>query len=189
MKTYRTTSCAEFARLASEQSEERLIIHRAFAPCAWTGRLRTLNESECRRRGIPIGRGEYIGGSIVCMPGDLSLCLMSWGNSDFAPALVEAAADWLTERGIAVERDNNDVLADGKKVISWARATTVRGWTQSVVHFSVGPMDIGLVRAICTKPMAKEPGSLGEYGITAELILSALRDNIIFAEEGGEHEQ
>lgn len=168
MKAYHTNSCTEFTHLASEFSEERIITHVTKTSCVWTGQLPTLNCEECEKRGIEIGQGEYLGGSIVNMPGDLSLCIVTWGDSDLAPQIVDKTAEWLSERGISITYDENDVLADSKKVVSWARATTLQGWCQSVVHFSIGEMDLELVKAICTKPMVKVPGALSEYGVTAE---------------------
>lgn len=174
VKIYKTTSCKEFEQLASAFIEPRYIIHITDKPCAWTGQLNTLNRTECERRDIDIGQGEYLGGSIVNMPGDLTICIITWGNSNLPQQIVDTTAKWLSERKISIVRDENDILADGKKVISWARATTLQGWCQSAVHFSIGPMDLALVKAICTKPMKKIPGSLSEYGITAEMILNEI---------------
>ena len=165
----------QFERLASAWSGERLIINIADTPCVWTGRLNTLDEDACKKANLIIATGEYLGGSIVCFHGDLSLCLVTWGNTlpDFGEMCMEAVADLLTEAGAEVRRDNNDVLADGKKIASWARATTRSGWVQTVVHFSVNT-DLELIKRICTKPMRKVPGQLSDYGITAEDILDRL---------------
>lgn len=172
MDIIKTTNPLEFESYANDclSGHEGMVLHVAASVNAWTGQLDTLDRAECERRGIVIGTGLYLGGSIVNMPGDLSVCLTTWGESDFAPRAVDAIADWLASRGVAITRDGNDVLADGKKVISWARAMHIRGWCQSVIHFSVGPMDLDLVKAICTKPMAKIPGALSDYGVTAEMI-------------------
>jgi len=161
--------------LDKDNGHEGLVIHVCEEPCVWTGQIPTLDEQECIRRGLTVCRGRYLGGSIVNMPGDLSLCLTTWGDSEQAPQWVDKLAAYLDRRGIAVTRDDNDVLADGKKVLSWARATTIDGWQQSVVHCSVGRMDLELVEAVCTKPMVKVPGSLVEYGITADELLRELR--------------
>ena len=176
MDIYRTSDPAAAYRLSREcmAGHEGEIIVVNVAPCVWTGRLNTMDLSACAGRGLTVAYGEYLGGSIVCMPGDLSVMRVTFGSNEWAPELVDAAAAWLEGRGIAVTRDENDVLADGRKVISWARATGYEGWCQSVVHFSIGPMDLDLVRTVCTKPMTKVPGSLGEYGVTAEDVLGAL---------------
>lgn len=174
MKIYRTSSCKETEQLAGAYTEERLIVCVTEKPCVFTGRSHALNQKACDLRGLEVGRGEYLGGSIVCMPGDLSLCRISWGRNDWAERVVKLFLAWLKGKVTNIETDGNDVLAAGKKVISWARATTKAGWCQSVVHFSVGPMDLDLVKAICTKPMNKIPGSLGEYGIRAEDVLAVI---------------
>ena len=75
---------------------------------------------------------------------------------------------------------SSDLLADGKKVASWARATLITGWVQTVAHFSVN-VDVDLIRQICTKPMVKVPGALSDYGITAEMIWDDIKD--IFGQE------
>ncbi len=183
MRIQRTKNADYFESVANEclSGREGAIVCINAAPCVWTGELNTLNLAACKRNKLYVGRGKYLGGSIVNMPGDLSICMTTWGNSELAPQIVERAAAWLEKRGAAITRDENDVLADGKKVVSWARVTTVQGWCQSVVHFSVGAMDLELVREICTKPMKKTPGALSLYGITAEMIWAEIKD--IFGQE------
>ena len=180
MKIQRTRNADYFESVANEclAGREGIVVCINADVCVWTGELNTLNLTECKRRNLYVGKGKYLGGSIVNMPGDLSICITAWGNSELAPKIVDHAAEWLAERGISITRDENDVLADGKKVISWARATTLQGWCQSVVHFSVGAMDLELVQAICTKPMVKVPGALSLYGITADMIWNEIKDNL-----------
>ena len=139
-----------------------------------TGVSKTSDKALARELGIPIWEGEHLGGSLVNFHGDLSLVLTTWGHIDFGERLFTATADYLRGKGIDVSTDNNDVLADGKKVMSWARATTKDGWVQSAAHFSVNT-DLDLIRQICTKPMAKEPGALSKYGVTAD----DLYDNVV----------
>ncbi len=178
MKVQRTKRPEYFEAVANEclAGREGAIVCINEEPCVWTGELNTLDLAACKRHKLYVGQGKYLGGSIVNMPGDLSLCITTWGHSELAPRIVERAAAWLEKRGAAITRDENDVLADGKKVISWARATTIKGWCQSVVHFSVGSMDLELVREICTKPMVKEPGALSRYGVTAEMLWKEIKD-------------
>ncbi|MBE6993399.1 MAG: hypothetical protein E7423_01965 [Ruminococcaceae bacterium] len=176
MEIYRTSDPAAAVRRYREcmAGHEGLIICKAEGHFVETGGLATLDRDACARLNIPVAEAEYLGGSIVVMPGDLDLCRVTWGTVDWAPEMMDRVEAWLRARGIAVTRDRNDLLADGKKVASWARATSYDGWCMSVMHFSVGPMDLELVRSICTKEMMKTPGSLGEYGITAEDILALL---------------
>lgn len=132
------------------------------------GELLTYDPEEIEKRGLFLGKGQHLGGTIVNMPGDVSVCITTWGDSDLAPEIAAKLTNWLTEKGLNITTDGNDTLVEGKKVISWARATTVKGWCQGVVHASVGAIDLELVKAICTKPMEKVPGALSEYGITAD---------------------
>ncbi len=177
MKIQKTKNAKYFETVANEclAGREGAIVCINDEPCVWTGELDTLDLAACKRHKLYVGRGKYIGGSIVNMPGDLSICITTWGNSDLAPQIVDRAVEWLEAKGVAITDDENDVLADGKKVISWARATTLQGWCQSVVHFSIGTMDLDLVREICTKPMLKEPGALSLYGVTAEMLWNGIR--------------
>ncbi len=169
MRIYRAESAAAFEEYANRclyPGGEGCVYHISPSVSVWTGQLATLDLAACERLGLEVGHGQYLGGSIVNMPGDLSICITTWGDSDLAPEIVERMAARLRELG-EVSMDENDILLEGKKVVSWARATTVKGWCQSVIHCSVGPMDLDLVREICTKAMEKIPGSLGEYGLTA----------------------
>ena len=177
MKIQRTKNAEYFEAVANEclAGREGAIACINADPCVWTGELNTLNRDACKKHKLYVGKGKYLGGSIVNMPGDLSICITTWGNSDLAPQIVDRAVEWLSARNILITRDENDVLADGKKVVSWARATTIQGWCQSVVHFSVGAMDLDLVREICTKPMVKIPGALSLYGITAEMLWNEVK--------------
>lgn len=141
-----------------------------------TGITHTADLDKARELGLPIWRAEHLGGTIICFPGDLSMCLVTWGNSmpDFGERSMEAVAELLEERGAVVTYDNNDVLADGKKVASWARATLVSGFVQTVLHFSVN-VDLELIKEICIKTMEKVPGALSDYGITADMIWQRIK--------------
>lgn len=139
--------------------------------CVWSGVPKYYSEQYCQEHNIDVEHAEYVGGSIVNMPGDLSICISTRGISDLAPRIVNYIVQWLEDKGLNLTRDANDILINGKKVISWTRAMTVSGYSQNVIHFSVGPMDLDLVKAICTKPMEKIPGSLLDYNITSFQIL------------------
>lgn len=134
-----------------------------------TGVTNTSDKEAARAMGIPVWEALHDGGSIVCFPGDLSLCLVWKNGNDPAPRWMQKCAELLRGRGAAVTFDHNDVLADGKKVASWANAGLPEGFMQTVAHFSVN-VDVELIRRICTKPMVKVPGAMSDYGITAEMI-------------------
>lgn len=177
MVIFKANSLTEAVKLSREclSGQGGMIVYVSEGPSVLTGTFNTLDREACNRRGLQIGKAPYHGGSIVNMPGDLSLCITTWGDSEVAREIVDVTADWLSGLGVNVSRDNNDVLVDGKKVISWARTMALNGWCQSVVHFSIGRMDLEMVREICTKPMRKVPGQLCEYGITADDILTKLK--------------
>ena len=132
-----------------------------------TGTIDTSDRKAAKDLGIPVWEAQHMGGSIVCFDGDLSLCMTSNGENDFGERLFEATKKFLINRGIDTIGNNNDILADGKKVMSWARGIINTGWVQTVAHFSVN-IDLDLIMRLCTKPMEKTPGALSVYGITAE---------------------
>lgn len=142
-----------------------------------TGQTNTMNKAKCEELGLSVTTALHIGGTLVCMPGDVVVCLTTWGRTDYAKKLTETFADWLAGYGLVGE-DNNDVTMYGKKVVSWAGGSTAEGWYQSGVHFSIGPMNLDLVDAICTKPRKKTPGSLMEYHIGTEDVLEVIKENM-----------
>ena len=134
-----------------------------------TGVLPSSDCDRARNLGIPVWQAGHLGGSIVCFPGDLSICLTTWGDTvpDFGRKCMQACIDALNERHVNLTVDGNDVLAQRRKVASWAKSHSISGWVQTVAHFSV-TVDIDLIRMLCTKPMKKNPGGLKDYGITAD---------------------
>ena len=180
MEIYETGSPAEAYELSRMllAGQEGVIVVRSVGPAVWTGRLSTFDAEYCAEHGIPVAYGEYIGGSIVTADGDLSVMWITYGKNDYARRAADAMLELLRIHGISAEIDGNDVLADGKKVASWAGATTTTGWYQGAFHASVG-LDPELIRRICTKPMEKTPGALSQYGIDAEKILHTI-DPIVY---------
>ena len=140
-----------------------------------TGITDTSDTAAAKEMDIPVWEAGHVGGSIVCFPGDLSLCMFWRNGCDPGVSWMEMCARLLRERGAVVELDHNDVLADGKKVASWANAAYTDGFIQTVAHFSV-TVDLDLIRRICTKPMKKVPGALSEYGITAEMLWEEIKE-------------
>ena len=179
MEIFKTSDPAEAMAYAAEcigePGHEGLDVFFNEAVFLQTGVTNTSDRDAARALGIPVWQAEHLGGSIVCFPGDLSLCMTSWGMNDFGERLYAATVDFLRERGAEVTTDGNDVLAEGKKVMSWARATLITGWVQTVAHFSVN-VDLDLIRRICTKPMVKTPGALSAYGVTAEELWDRIRE-------------
>lgn len=175
MKTYFIDDPFECVKMSNEclEGHEGLIINICKSTFVETGSLRGFRQDICDKYGIPVAKTGYHGGSIVCFPGDLSFCETHWGPSEFAPEMIEKAVVFLKGKDLEITRDENDILVDGEKVISWARFTTISGWVQSVVHFSINS-DLNLIKEICTKQMLKIPGALSKYGITADMLLDYL---------------
>ena len=170
MKMFKTNSSQEFEQYANDclKGHTGCVIHIADKPCVWTGVYKdTFDRTECEKRDLYIGQGQYLGGTIVCSKEDVSVCYTSLEKEGFAERIYNATLKWLKSKNINVTTDNNDILADGKKVFSWGRASVITGYTQTVVHYSVN-VDLDLIKTICKKPMEKIPGALSEYGITAK---------------------
>lgn len=176
MEVYYTTNPLEAWELSKKclLGESGIIIVKTIAPCVWTGRLNTFDKNYCEENNIQVAYGLYLGGSIVAFPGDLSIMWVTWGKTDAPEQAVLKILNILKEKGIDAEIDENDVIADGKKVASWAGATTLNGWYQGVFHASINT-DLELINKICTKPMDKIPGQLSDYGINAEMVLDEIQ--------------
>lgn len=175
-----TTDAKAFEKYANEclAGHEGVIIHLAETHCIWTGLLPTYNKKEVQKHGFTVGVGQYYAGTIVCMPGDISICITTWGTCNKGKEVCDAVATVLEERGISVLHDGNDILAEGKKVASYCTVPQLSGWVQTVIHISIGAIDIDLVKAICTKPMKKTPGALSDFDISAENVLNVIGDII-----------
>ena len=127
----------------------------------------------CIRNGAFLYQAWHLGGAVVCFPGDLSIMELKNGGSNFGHESISAVRDMLENRRISTLIDGNDLMVDGRKCGSWAR-TSNRGYTQTVVHFSINS-DVQTIRELCTKPMVKIPGALSDYGITAEDIWTTIK--------------
>ena len=170
MEILRTHSAEEFEQFANDclKGHDGCVIHIAKKPNVWTGVYEnTFDRNECEKRGLYVGKGQYLGGTIVCSKEDVSVCYTSLEKEGFAERIHDATLKWLKAKNINVTTDNNDILADGKKVFSWGRASAASGYTQTVVHYSVN-IDLDLIKTICKKPMEKTPGALSDYGVAAE---------------------
>ena len=171
MKIFKTENPIEAIRFAQDcitNSTEGLDVFFNTSTFLQTGITNTSDRALAQQMGIPVWEAKHIGGSIVCFPGDLSICMFWQNGNDKGHQWMQDCAKLLKQHGAQeVILDENDVLADGKKVASWANAALQNGWIQTVAHFSVN-IDLDLIKLLCTKPMLKIPGALSDYGITAE---------------------
>ena len=179
MEIKHTNDPKEFEDYANEclSGHEGAVIHLTESPCVWVGLLDDVyDQEECKKHNLSVHQGHYYAGAIVNMPDDVSICITTWGNTTIGYDICQAVKNLLIGKNIEVAEDVNDILADGKKVASYCSVMQVSGWCQTVVHISVGKMDIDLVKAICKKPMIKIPGSLSEYGITSDDIIPVVQN-------------
>lgn len=176
MEIIRTTDPNEFYKYAEycQEGHEGMVVHICEKSCVWVGPNGGIDEDACIRHGLDIGRGRYSGGGIVNMPGDVSVCITTFLPSKNAYEMIIKAKKEFRERGLNARFNTNDILIDGKKVASFGNSPSFSKMYQSVVHFSVGKMDLDLIKDICVKPMKKIPGSLLDYGITTQDILDLI---------------
>lgn len=174
MEIIKAKSPLDFENYANEclKGHEGTVIYVHKENCVWSGLLKnTYDEEECKKRGLTVCFGRYYAGSIVNMPNDISVCITTWGKCDKGFEICKAVMELLKKQDIDVFFDVNDVIADGKKVASYCSVQQPSGWVQTVVHISIGEMNLDLVKAICTKPIKKIPGALSDYGIKTKDIL------------------
>lgn len=168
MNTVRTNSiktAVETVNASLQSHTDCLVIYIGNSLCVLRGRAAMYDRELCQELNLPVGRSIYTGGVIVCGAGDLSMCLVTQEYSNFGPDASRLLKDFYMTKGLAVSSDRNDILIDGRKITSWSR-THYEGMWQNVLHVSINS-DVDLIRRICKKPMVKVPGSLKDYGITA----------------------
>ena len=92
--------------------------------------LKSYNNLECNKNNIVIANGYYFGGTIVNMPGDISLCLITYYDTDYAKELIKVFLKYFDDNDIKYTQDKNDILINNKKVISYAKGISKEGWHQ-----------------------------------------------------------
>lgn len=126
----------------------------------------------CIDNNIPVYDRKAAGGTIVHAKGSIGINYIyshdkypSFLSQDFIKDLLV----YLQEKGLNVELDGNDILADGYKVASCAENNFPPDyrWCNIVVLISI-TQNIDLIKKVCKKPMHKVPKALSEYGITTD---------------------
>ncbi len=119
---------------------------------------------------------KHEGGTIVLSPGDVDIGLFTVGYSGdtYRDRLVDAIMAMVQAQGYTATLDNNDVLINGRKVVGFG-SRMFGSVLYTAIHMSVD-IDVELIRSICTKPMAKLPDGLKNYGITTQDILEILSE-------------
>lgn len=174
-KAVNNQSAAAAAKDLMERQSDGLVLLFSSELAVVYGYPQYIDVNACVRNGAFLYQAWHLGGAIVCFPGDLSIMELKNGGSNFGCESISAVRDMLVSRKISARIDGNDLMVNGRKCGSWAR-TSDRGYTQTVVHFSINS-DVAIIRELCTKPMAKIPGALSDYGITAEDIWTILKEH------------
>jgi hypothetical protein len=115
------------------------------------------------------------GGAMVTSPGDVVYCfLLKENHPTLNEDLRKFLSNKLSKRNIHVELVKNDLLINGKKCF---------GFMQNEIgdcyfiggHISID-CNLDLIKKLCTKPMEKIPGGLGEYNITTDEVIDWLNE-------------
>ena len=163
---------AVLSALSTGAEAEFALFHRRKA--AVYGEPRYFDEAAASREGLLCFPLRHHQGTTVCFPGDLSLMELRHDRTCRCREAIHRVREWLLTMGVPVRMEGNDLLADGRKVASWA-ANEQGGYRQTAAHFSIHT-EPELIRRVCAKPMKKEPGALAGYGLSAEDIWRSISD-------------
>lgn len=164
--------------------EESCVCSVADAPCAIVGNGGGSDEAEARRLGILVVHMGNEGSTIVANAGDVDIGIFTDGYSGdgIRDRLIGLIAEEVKARtGITMTLNGNDHMIDGQKVIGHG-SRMFGGVLYTAIHIAIHT-DLPLIRQICTKPMAKTPGALSDYGVTTEFVVQALEKAIKEYEE------
>lgn len=133
------------------------------------------NLQKAEELGIQVFPIQTNGGSIIVSPGDIGIGLLTNGEScnTLIETLRKMLVAYLSEQGLNVSEDGNDVLVDGFKVASHG-TLAFDGMFFAIMQISIN-VDLTAIQAICNKRMIKIPKGLSGYNITTQQIL----DNVI----------
>lgn len=173
--------------LAKEQADSLIVVKHADVALIAGKTDGTYSENLRRRLNLPIAHAEYIGGSVIVFPGDLSFARFTYSSSDFGWRVLQCVRDYLVSKNIDCRLMGNDLMifhAESKKwfkVASQGAGWLQPGYMQTLVHFSINT-NVAMINHVCTKHQHKVPGSLSDYDITADELYSVLM-SVIDAEE------
>lgn len=123
--------------------------------------------------GLPLFDLKKKGGAMVTSPGDVVYCfLLREEHTELNNDLRQFLAKKIEEKGVSVSLVKNDLLVDNKKCFGFMQNRIGKMYFVGG-HISIN-CNLDLIKQICTKPMEKTPGGLGEYSITTTNVLSWL---------------
>lgn len=138
-------------------------------PYVFVGR-NNYNVQYCADNNITCLTFGNMGGAIVTNEGDFDIGYFDKAPNTFGDGFAKLLKEYLTNKSIACEWSNNDLLADGKyKVATYVSTPIDKTFVYTAFHISIN-VDLDLIKHICVKPMVKVPKGLGDYGVTTEEI-------------------
>lgn len=143
------------------------IMHRPITPLVHLGLDNDINEDYCKENNIPIFRVQRSGGAIVSNIGDFEFVVVNkTTDTKKVPPLFEKLIHLLVSKNVHIKIEDNDILAEGYKVASYAYRK-VDGGVYTAMHISMS-INMESIKNICKKEMKKVPKGLNDFGITEE---------------------
>lgn len=138
------------------------------------GNEEDINKEFCDINSIKYRYENRSGGCMVLFPGNIIIQdVYPTDNFLRQHAFLGDLVEYLQAKGINAVTNNNDIMVDGRKVVGAVSETlqgNYKGWVFFGLSISINA-DAELIDKICTKEMAKVPGALSDYGISAEEIM------------------
>lgn len=152
------------------------LMHRPATLLVHLGLESDIDEEYCEKNEIPIFRVQRSGGAIVSNIGDFEFVIVDKKtDTRKVPLLLEKLIHCMVSKNVRVKVENNDILAEGYKVASWAYRS-VPGGMYTAIHISMS-VNLEAIKNICKKEMKKIPKGLNDFGIYEEDILKILEEN------------
>ena len=167
-----TTDDRAFTDISAILTDEQptVLFEKHTEPFVYLG-SKEYNAEAIENSGIKAYDGGYLGGTIVGGAGDLSVGIFYSSSIDIREGyLLGKFAEILQSNGVAAVADNNDILADGKKVIGTACLAT-ETFYGFVAYISFSD-NTELVTQICGES-EKKPGYI--TGMTVDEFMEAVR--------------
>ena len=137
-------------------------------PVAIVHRKTQVDEEVCKELGYEIIESYNNAGTIVSNAGDVLIGHFGSIDNGWYERFVAYLVDWLKAKGLNATYESNDILVDGFKVCGMCVTRYGRiDYTGGIISVNT---NLDHIKAICKKPMVKEPKGLSEFGITTEEI-------------------
>ena len=176
---------AQKAQELISNNEEGLLVATADSLAFAIGKEdKSCDRERIAKLGGTVYEGLWNGGTCVVFPEDISICLISHEQTNFANRVLNSVHTYLKKKGLKVLRSGNDLLIypkdalTGYKIASFGDSWNPDGtYFEAVVHISIGT-DNSIIEQVCTKPMRKTPAALKDYGINTDEMLDYLQKRL-----------